>query len=716
VAVLAASALGPITTGSLHRQDGIDLLRTPDALEEAIVAGRQRRQPGLDAGYLQLRDVGYRTLPADPPGRMRFRLRVPERATLHFACGVEPATAADPSFVSFVVRARLGAEDETVWRRRIGTPSRPRQAHWVDGAVDLSRFGGRTIDLVLETTSEKPGRVGAAWGAPALAVEDGDAPLVVLYVVDTLRADHTGPYGYDRPTTPELDRFARDGVVFEQAVVHAPWTKPSMASVMTSLLPVQHGASRRPDPLSEPNVTLAESLAGRGWATGAVVGNAILYARRGGFEQGFDYFGGLRDADGRRSRQVRAARAVDAALDWIDSRRGRPTFLYVHTMDPHFPYSPPPPFDEMFAPETGRPRAGRGEATAAQTRESIARYDGEIAYADAQFGRFVRALKDRDLYDHALVVFLSDHGEEFLDHGGLGHGRTLFDELVRVPLVVKMPGGRYAGRRVAQQVQGIDVMPTILRAANIAPPEAAVGRPLQAVIAGGTAPVPALLSTQHWGATALGVRTESEKYIRRFSPKGRQMYFDLDEDEGEREDRAAADPERAREMWEDLEPLVRPAPYRYVLRSGGGSRYALGLTSSGWLEPDPVAAPGVSVEVKDGGHRLRVELDGSEGARGIRVRVRPAGASVRLSGARDGKRLSTREVSVAGVRHPEELPFVLPRPETENPLAAARRLFAQPPDSGPGLWISLVHASPEEALDVDEDTLEALEVLGYAVP
>ena len=159
---------------------------------------------------------------------------------------------------------------------------------------------------------------------------------------------------------------------------------------------------------------------------------------------------------------------VDSALAFLRSRRGLPTFLYVHTMDPHVPYAPPAPFDRMFEPLPTAEHPARDPRTdykePLDRERMIAQYDGDIAFGDREFGRFVRELKAAGLYDDALVVFLADHGEEFLDHGRWLHGRSLFDELVRVPLVVKFPGNRGAGRRVAEQVQGLDVVPTVLEA------------------------------------------------------------------------------------------------------------------------------------------------------------------------------------------------------------------------------------------------------------
>ena len=228
--------------------------------------------------------------------------------------------------------------------------------------MDLSRHAGRGRELILESRGFEgkgdPER--AYWGAPALSVPRRAAPVVIVYLVDTLRADHTTPYGYARETTPELAAFAKDAVVFETAVAQASWTKPSVASILTSQLPGIHRAVQLRDPLDSGQVTLAEMLQAKGYATGAAIANWVIYSEGNNFEQGFDVFTGLHGADDRPSKLVEAAAVVDAGLAWLDARQGVPTFLYAHTMDPHVPYAAPAPFNHKFAPPPAEGRAGVG--------------------------------------------------------------------------------------------------------------------------------------------------------------------------------------------------------------------------------------------------------------------------------------------------------------------------------------------------------------------
>jgi len=245
------------------------------------------------------------------------------------------------------VNVARGGKEEQAWSQMVDPLGKPAHRRWQHADVDLARFAGRGVDVVLETRGyEKSDDARRAlWGIPALTVDGAEAPLAIVYLVDTLRADHTQPYGYGRDTTPELLKFAGEGVVFEQAISHAAWTKPSVGSLFTSLLPGRHRAVQLRDQLDPGLITIGEMLQAKGFTTGAAVANSVIYAEGTGFEQGFDQFSGLHGAGDRPSKVVEAAGVVDEALRILETRRGMPTFLYVHTMDPHVPYTPPAPWD-----------------------------------------------------------------------------------------------------------------------------------------------------------------------------------------------------------------------------------------------------------------------------------------------------------------------------------------------------------------------------------
>jgi arylsulfatase A-like enzyme len=726
--VSAGAGLVALALSSCGRvPDPVDLLGAGERLVEARAAGHDRGAV-LDAAErgLRIHDVLYRGFPAGPPGRLRFRLDVPRGARLNFACGIDPRFHDRPA-VEFVVRLRRDERETVVWTRLLDPISRAGDRRWVKADVDLDRYAGAEVELVLETRGfEETGEPDAAWwGAPAVTVPGGRAPLVIIYLVDTLRADHTGVHGYARDTTPELDAFARDAVVFEQAIMHSSWTKPSVASILTSLLPGQHRAVQLRDALDESNVTLAQRLDERGWATGAAIANSVIYAAESTFDRGFDYFAGLHGEDDRRSKLVDADVVVDAALGWTRSRQGLPTFLYVHTMDPHVPYGPPPPFDRMFEPHPteGHPaRDPRTDFLEPLDRERmIAQYDGEIAYGDREFGRFVAALKEAGFYDDALILFVADHGEEFLDHGRWLHGRSVFDELIRVPLVVKMPGNRHAGRRVTTQVQGVDIVPTVLQTLGIPLPPDLVGLPLQQTMVAEIAERTVLAEISHRGFVAFGVRTSGDKFIRRFSPDDDELYFDLVDDPAEEQNLVEEHPERARFLRVQGEEAMSPNPFRYVLELAGRGPFALQLRANGWIEDVEAEGlgPGERWTVGGNGRWLAVEARPSaEAPRRVGFTVRPVGAPVTLvAGTRGGRPLRPEDVAVGepGWR-PPALPFRLPDVESEAERETGIALFGPPPAGADGVRFWLTLPPGQSLMELDDEARERLRALGYLGP
>jgi len=286
--------------------------------------------------------------------------------------------------------------------------------------------------------------------------ESPPRPNVLVIVLDTLRADHLGVAGYERATSPNLDRFARENLNFTRAFTAAPWTPPSIATLFSGLYPSSHAMV----PLDKPPwsgdlsirfddsvLTLAEMLGGAGYRTAAVSSNPWITPEFG-FAQGFGSFDVKVDA--------RAEKITELGLARIDElrRSGDPFFLYLHYLDPHDPYSPPDDH-RIFG---GQRVEGNYSP---KMREAIDLYDGEIHYLDKSLGRLFTELRARQLYDGLVIVLLGDHGEQFEEHGHLGHGWQLFDEELRVPLVVK-PVGATRGRSIESVASIVDVLPTIL--------------------------------------------------------------------------------------------------------------------------------------------------------------------------------------------------------------------------------------------------------------
>ena len=329
---------------------------------------------------------------------------------------------------------------------------------------------------------------------------------IVLISVDTLRADRLGCYGSDTVPTPHVDRLAREGVLFDNAATATPLTLPAHASLFTGRSPLRHGVidnfGYRLDPKE---LTLAESLRAAGFATGGFIGSFVL-DRRWGMGQGFDVYFDQFDATGDTRSALEASQrsgdqVLSRALEWIREQGERPFFAFIHFYDPHTPYAPPEPYRSRYGPT----EAGY--------------YDGEVAFVDQLVGDLLKALEERGLYDDALVILLADHGESLGDHGESTHGYFIYDETVRVPLLVKAPGVA-AGGRARAQVRTIDVLPTILDLAGVSIPEGAEGTSLGPLLRapdgdpGLVAYVESHYSRLHFGWAPLrGVRSERYKFI-----------------------------------------------------------------------------------------------------------------------------------------------------------------------------------------------------------
>jgi arylsulfatase A-like enzyme len=311
-------------------------------------------------------------------------------------------------------------------------------------------------------------------------------PSVVFFVTDTLRADSLGCYGNRVVETPVVDQLAAEGVLFERAFAQSPWTRASLASILTGVYPEAHGVERRNDVLADRLQVLPEFFAEKGYATAAVITNPNVGSFFG-FKQGYDEFYELYDR--RNTGRVESSElvtpsneVVDRALQWLEQVDG-PYFLFALTIDPHWPYRPPERFDRYggnYAGELG-PDGGATEEvdlSLEDRRRVRSFYHGEVAFNDESFGRLLAALRERGSYDDTVVVFTSDHGEEFWEHGGRWHGRQLFSESTQVPLVIRYPRAFRAGMRVAEPVETIDIAPTLLELGGIPAPAYLDGRSL----------------------------------------------------------------------------------------------------------------------------------------------------------------------------------------------------------------------------------------------
>jgi arylsulfatase A-like enzyme len=488
-----------------------------------------------------------------PASSLAYYMRVPPGARLSVAA--ETGEAGTGRLVGLV---EDDARRATVLDRSAG-PGRS-----LAEDVGLEERAGAIVRLELAN----PGPQGVVWlTSVRLTVPASSAPPaapararavranIVLFVVDTLRADHLGAYGHPAPTSPRLDRFARDAVLFEDAWAQASWTRSAMASVLTGLHVQGHGVDREDRVLSPAAHTVTEALRAGGYRTGAFVANHLLGGRFG-FDQGFDVW----NPTPQTLYGAPAADLVRGALAWVDSGP-RPFFLYVHTMEPHAPYTP--------SEEDLRPFATRGYRGPTDTRALLrlgqlgtldedglaflkSRYQGEVHQNDRAFGALLDGLQARGLDASTAVVFTADHGEEFREHGGTEHAKTLYQELVRIPLVVRVPHAAARGVRERAAVQQIDLMPTLLGLAGMPAPPALPGRDLGPMLDGRTdarLPLPVLFAEERFAVVdKLAVRAGDLKLI--FNNDGPALWragshlelYDLARDPGEKANLTATRP------------------------------------------------------------------------------------------------------------------------------------------------------------------------------
>jgi len=381
-----------------------------------------------------------------------------------------------------------------------------------------------------------------------------DSPEIIFISIDTLRADHLSSYGYERNTSPNLDLLAKEGVLAEHFIAHAPWTLPSHASMFTGLLPYEHGAV---EPLSsiDPKMTVfPELLKQKGYRTAAYV-TGILVSQKFGFDSGFDVFSFKDSQD--------AATTTREAAGWFLAENA-PSFLFLHLFDLHYPYKPPPELYTHFGPPTPFLNAEIGSdfgdflrwangAPEHAARSSIDRYDELILSVDFVLGRFFEMLRRAGRYDNAMIVVVSDHGEEFYEHGAWGHSQHLFDESIRVPLIVKFPRGACAGARLSDRsIPSKAIADLIMSVAGQTPEmnlrlscgERGVPELLEELAATG----PVFSETQfswiseHQGAHRFSARTTTHKLLEPYHPNENAMekfghdwlLFDLANDPGEK--------------------------------------------------------------------------------------------------------------------------------------------------------------------------------------
>ena len=648
---------------------------------------------------LQVGDASRHGLFLPAPARFSTALAVPDAAILELEAMVVPPEAADPLRVSDGALLKVIVETDGDAELVETVPLDPGAALPV--RVDLSAFSGR--EVVLSLVTEQGGTADLDYvfvSSPVVRTPQEDPPRVVMIFIDTLRPDHLSLYGYERETTPNLDSWAEEAAVFTQARSVAPWTLPSARTMMTGHHPEQWSQVE----------TLQGYFAKEGWATAFLAGNFYLSSN---FEAARDW--GLH----RCLNLPAGSTQTDRALDWLDQHPDQPAFLMLHYMDAHLPYTEPLWWRRRFA--GSRPDAfssdefHRGHVLKAYDKLDDAgvqyirdRYDNNIAYIDHLLERVLSRLGDND-----TVVVLSDHGEEFWDHGAFEHGHTLYDEVMRVPLVIKGPGMQ-AGR-FDMPVSLLDVAPSLAHGAGLSvPPERFAGWPLQEAADGTRAAAfrerPQAFGRPLYGLRKWGVLTGDDKYT---TAEGSDERYALAEDPGEAADQYATGwTEAPTDAWKNMGvALGRPVCSGFRVlpkRSRSKEDFALELVVPGgvaWAYPgdDPYQVSSAEVVVE--GEVVRATWKG--GFKGTReVFVVPVEDPSAIAGA--------LELSTPGEEAAVRLDVGTPAPT----FRGEGRTLAQGSmaDRSVSLSYAVVPAPPPEGSGIqaaDAEASAALEALGY---
>jgi arylsulfatase A-like enzyme len=400
-------------------------------------------------------------------------------------------------------------------------------------------------------------------------------PNVLLISVDMLRADHVSCYGHPQPTSPSIDALAKEGVLFEKNFASSSWTLPSHAAMFTSLPDSLHGCTDTDRSLDPSAVTLAERFQAAGYETAGFFSGAYLHPAFGlgqGFERYVDCTSYAAMMDGKPTsewamskdvmeashRDDPGAQTFTAFQGWLEKRSKKPFFAFVHLWDPHFDFTPPPPFDTKFDPGYQGPIDGKNfffdkdrykaGMDPKDLKHLLALYDGEIAWTDSVIGKIRAELEKQGLLEDTVIALTSDHGTEFFEHGSKGHRMTLYDEVLHTPLVVRYPKSLPQGRRVPDLSRGIDLGPTLLELAGFPAPQDVYGQSLLPALGEGVKPpdaaaaaapkgssrvVPRTVSElQSLGLNQRAVRTQKWKLVDDIAGQD-HWYFDLSKDPGE---------------------------------------------------------------------------------------------------------------------------------------------------------------------------------------
>ncbi len=421
---------------------------------------------------------------APPRSEFFFSSGIPDDSCLEFGIGLlNGARPGQYSGVRFKVTAEMGGEEFVLFHKTLRSSTDGKEPVFSSERIDLSPFSRKKARFSFLTDTDPPLKTDgqehlgqAFWFNPIIsspALTSPDRPNVILISIDTLRADHLGCYGYSRQTSPHIDELARESVQFNNIFSPTGWTLPSHMSLLTGLTPLHHGALHDSFAFDTTIPTLADFLREEGYATGAFTGGGYVSSKFG-FAKGFDFYldEGIPDL-------TSSEHLFQKSFDWIQKNADKKFFLFLHTYQPHEPYVSPPPLGQCFLAKDdawqgihlGQYLGKKGVYRALPEnlrRNVVALYDGEIRYMDETLiGPLLGGLKRLNLFDRTMIIFTSDHGEEFYDHGSWGHGRTLYNELLKVPLLIKFPSAQHKRQKIDSYTRLVDILPTVLEELGI---------------------------------------------------------------------------------------------------------------------------------------------------------------------------------------------------------------------------------------------------------
>jgi choline-sulfatase len=529
-----------LTFGGTVPVDGEDVAVAVDSIwiRDATEQTSKVRAPTYDTMVAKIR-LGEEERPAVALSRrstFRYYVTVPSRGALGVGVGTQ-----DDGDAPFVIE--VTADGQPTFEALAGTAT----SKWTDHLVDLGRFAGQTVRIDLRADGQAEGRL--AWHAPRVLVPVREprklepAKNVIVLVIDTLRADKLRPFNpQSRVETPAIEKFASEGVLFELAQSPENWTKPSVASILTGLHPQTHQQKTGESALPSSAVLLSEHLQENGFATGSFIANGYV-SDRFGFDQGWDdYSNYIREGGSTEAKDV-----FEQAGNWIEDHKGERFFAYIQTIDPHVPYDPPGEFLRKYDAseysgqvkprmtgdllEKAKRRPPEVVFDARDKRRLEALHDGEITQHDHFFGAFLERLDALGLSNDTLVVVTSDHGEEFDDHGSWGHGHSIYQELLHVPLMFKLPNRLPAGGRVSDAVSTMDISSTVTQLLAVPPMANNEGHALVGLMLGEPSSHPAVAFSDFQDDRRV-ITTRDRKLILRGNLTS--TMFDLGVDPGEK--------------------------------------------------------------------------------------------------------------------------------------------------------------------------------------